>query len=149
MGPESTAADNTAVVRRHYDRAWNAGELATVDETHAADCVHHDPSNPEPMRGPAEIKARLAAVREAFGDFQMTVHDLVAAGDKVVVRFSVSGTHRAPFAGVPATGRAVKVEGIIIHRLRGGRIVEDFAVRDSLGLMMQLGVLPPRGKPAS
>ncbi len=149
MITDNTAATNSAVVRRHYDRAWNAGDLASVEETHAADCVHRDPSNPVPMRGQVDIKARLAAVREAFGDFNLVVNDLIAAGDKVVVQFMVSGTHRAPFAGIPATGRAVKVDGIVIHRLRDGRIVEDFAVRDTLGLMIQLGVIPPPGGPKS
>lgn len=149
MSTDTTAATNSAVVRRHYEQAWNAGDLASVEETHAADCVHHDPSNPVPMRGRADIKARLGAVREAFADFKMTVNDLIACGDKVVVHFSVSGTHRAPFAGIPATGRSVKVQGIIIHRLQDGRIVEDFAVRDTLGLMIQLGVIPPPGGPKS
>jgi steroid delta-isomerase-like uncharacterized protein len=146
---DSPAAANSAVVRRHYDRAWNAGDLATVDDTHAADCVHHDPSNPVPMRGRGDIKARLAAVQEAFGDFKVAVNDLIAAGDKVVVHFSVSGTHRAAFAGIPATGRTIKVDGIIIHRLSDGRIVEDVAVRDTFGLMIQLGVIPPPGGPRS
>ena len=149
MTTEDTTAANSALVRRHYDRAWNAGDLASVEETHAVDCVHNDPSNPVPMRGQADITERLAAVREAFGDFKITVNDLIAGGDKVVVHFSLSGTHRAPFAGIPATGRAVKVDGIIIHRLRGGRIVEDFAVRDTLGLMIQLGVIPPPARPKS
>jgi predicted ester cyclase len=84
-------------------------------------------------------------VRQQVGDPKRPL----AGGDKVVIQFSLSGTHRAPFAGIPATGRSVKVDGIIIHRLHDGLIVEDFAVRDTLGLMVQLGVTAPPGGPKS
>ena len=140
---------NRRVVRRHYDEAWNARDLGSIDETHAADCVHHDPSNPEPIRGLAAIRARLAEVQEAFPDLRMELHDLIAEGDRVVVRWTFTGTHRGTFGGIPATGRPVRVDGIIVHRLRDGRLVEDFLVRDSLAMLRQLGVIslpaPPRG----
>lgn len=60
----------------------------------------------------------------------------------MVVRFTVTGTHQGAFAGIPATGRQVAMQGIIIHRLQDGKIIEDWVVRDTLGLMQQLGVIP-------
>jgi steroid delta-isomerase-like uncharacterized protein len=132
---------NRAVVRRHYDEAWNRRDLGSIAETHAPDCVHHDPSNPVPMQGIEALRAQLRAVQQAFPDVQITVHDLVAEGDLVAVRWTLKGTQREPFAGIPATGRTVSVGGMIMHRLREGKIVEDHTVRDTLGLLTQLGVM--------
>ncbi|MBK6712738.1 MAG: ester cyclase [Chloroflexi bacterium] len=70
---------------------------------------------------------------------------MVAEGDKVVVRFTVTGTHQGFFAGIPATGKQVAMQGIIIHRLHNGKIIEDWVVRDTLGLMQQLGMIPVPG----
>lgn len=146
MSAERIEDRNRRVVRRHYDAAWNARDLSSIAETHAADFVHHDPSNPAPLRGPAGVQAQLAAVHGAFPDLRMTVDDIVAEGDAVVVRFHVEGTHGGPFAGIPATGRSVRIGGMVLHRFRDGLIVEDHVVRDTFGLMVQLGVVPAPGK---
>lgn len=131
------------VVLRHYEQAWNARDLASIDETHAPDFIHHDPSNPTPLRGPAGVREQLMRVQEGFPDIRMEVEDTVAEGDRVCVRFTAVGTHRAPFAGVPATGKPVRMSGMILHRVENGRIVEDHAVRDTLGLLIQLGAFRP------
>jgi steroid delta-isomerase-like uncharacterized protein len=135
--------ENKAVVRRHYEVGWNQKKLESVDETHAKNCVHHDLSNPLPIKGSEKIKKRLATVMEAFPDIQFSILDMIAEQDKVVVYWQVSGTHQGVFAGIEPTGKKVKIHGIIINRLENKKIVENWVVRDTFGLMVQLGVITP------
>lgn len=136
-----TPEQNKAIVRRLYEEAWNERELSVVEEVHATDSVHHDPSNPENLIGPEGTKARIVEVTNAFPDLQFTIEDMVAEDDKVTVYWTTSGTHEGSFAGIPATGRRCEdVPGFILHRLEAGKIVEEWAVRDTLGLLAQLGV---------
>ncbi len=108
--------------------------------------VHHDPSNPVDIKGPEGHRQRITEVIAAFPDINFTIEDMVAEGDKVVARWTLRGTHLGEFIGIPPTGKQVAVSGVIIHRLAGGKIVEDWALRDSLGLMRQLGLIPPPGQ---
>ena len=85
----------------------------------------------------------LRGMREAFPDMRWVLQEQVAEGDKVVTRFEWTGTHRGPFLGVAATGRSVRVWGIVIDRLDGGKLKESRMLMDTLGLMAQLGQFPP------
>jgi predicted ester cyclase len=80
-----------------------------------------------------------------FPDLQTTVEDLVAEGEKVVGRWAGRATHSGPFMNIPPTGKQVTVAGIAIVRLEGGKIVEEWVNFDALGMMQQLGVIPPMG----
>jgi len=133
---------NKAVVRRHYEEGWNQRKLSTVDETHAPNFVHHDPSNPEDLKGPDDVKRRLAEVIEAFPDINWTIEDVIAEGDKVVVRWTVRGIHKGEFAGIPPTGKRIAIQGVHIAQLVNEQIAEDWIIRDSLSMMQQLGVIP-------
>ena len=82
-------------------------------------------------------------MRTGFPDLHFSVEEQIAEGDKVVTRFEWTGTHRGKFLGVAATGRSVKVWGVVIDRLQSGRIKDTRIIMDTLGLMMQLGVFPP------
>jgi predicted ester cyclase len=83
---------------------------------------------------------------QAFPDIRFEIEDMVAESDKVVVRFMASGTHKGQFGPIPPTGKQVRMLGYITHRLENGRIIEDWVVRDTYGLMMQLGVIQPGRK---
>ena len=100
---------------------------------------------PLPGQGPglAGLKDVLRGMRAAFPDMHWTVEEQIAEGDKVATRFEWTGTHRGEFLGVPATGRAVTVWGVVIDRLEGGKIKDTRIIMDSLGLILQLGVFPP------
>ncbi len=139
--------ENKDVVRIHYEEAWNQRKLSTIDETHAPNIVHHDPSNPEDFMGPEDVKQRLAEVIKAFPDIHWTIEDMIAEGDKVVVHWTMRGTHKGMFAGIPSTGKSVEIQGVQIVRLVNKQIVDDWVVRDTLGLMQQLGAIPSRQKP--
>lgn len=78
----------------------------------------------------------------AFKDISYAVEDMIAEGDKVVVRYSFRGIHHAPMMGVPPTGKEIKGKGIMICKLAGGKIVEAWAISDELGMMRQLGAIP-------
>lgn len=82
-------------------------------------------------------------MRAAFPDMHWIVEEQIAEGDKVMTRFEWTGTHQAEFFGVPATGRPVRVWGVVIDRLESGKIKDTRIIMDSLGLLMQLGTFPP------
>jgi len=81
----------------------------------------------------------------AFPDFQVTVEDVVAEGDKVARRVTLSGTHKGEYMGIPPTGKQMTMGVITIERIEGGKIAEQWGEADMLGLMQQLGVMPPPG----
>lgn len=138
--------DNKAVVRRHYEEGWNQRNLSSVDETHSPNHIHYDPSNPAPISGAEGIKKRLAEVIQAFPDIHFNIEDMVAEGDKVAVYWTLSGTQKGEFAGIPPTGKRIEgIQGMIIHRLSNGMIVEDKTVRDTMSMMQQLGAIPGPG----
>ena len=78
----------------------------------------------------------------AFPDQQWTIHDLVAEGDRVAARFTMRATHTGEFQGIPATGRSISVWAFTIYRIADGKIAEEWAEFDAMGMMQQLGVIP-------
>lgn len=132
---------NKKIVRRFYEESWNQRNFGITYETHAADWKHHDNSNPSDFEGPKENEARMKAFVTAFPDIHFELNDLLAENDKVAVRFTATGTHNGKFGPHLPTGKKVVMIGFILHRLENGKIVEDWVVRDTFGLMMQLGVI--------
>jgi steroid delta-isomerase-like uncharacterized protein len=99
---------------------------------------------PLPGQGPGldGLKDILRAMRAGFPDIVFSIVEQIAEGDKVASRFEWTGTHKGEFFGVPATGRPVRVWGIVIDRLENGRIKDTRILMDTMGLMAQLGALP-------
>ena len=128
---------NATVVRRFYEDFSSRGDLALADALVAPDAIFSEPGRE--LRGPEPLKARIAQFRAAFPDLAIAIEDLVTAGDRVVARITLRGTHRGPFAGIAPTGKAVAAEGISMFRVEGGRIVAGWASFDQLGMMQQLG----------
>ena len=142
MAELPTIEQNKELVRRVYEEVWNERNLDLADELLAADWRHHNPSNPDDIEGPEGAKHHIEMVLRAFPDVQFSLHDMVAEGDAVVVYWTISGTQAREFAGIPATGEKIAVEGFNLHHVDEGKIVEEWAVRDSLGMLDQLGVAP-------
>ncbi len=135
--------ENKALMRRLYEEVWSQGNLATIDELLAPDYVLHDPAHL--VRGPEGFKAYVSAFRAAFPDLHATVEDQIAEKDEAAMRFTAHGTHKGEFQGIPPTGRQVTLSGINIQRIVDGKIVENWVSLDALGMLQQLGVLPPLG----
>lgn len=132
------AEQNTALARRLIDEAWNEGNLDVVDEIVAAEYVHHDPSTADVGTGPDRFKRLIDLQRRAFPDLHITLEDQIAAEDKVVDRWTGSGTHTGEFMGVAATGKEINSSGISIHRIEGGKIAETWTCFDAAGMLRQL-----------
>ena len=133
--------DNSAIVRRFVDEVINQGKMGSAEEFVWEDVVEQVPL---PGQGPGleGLKDVLRGMRSAFPDIDFSIKEQVCEGDKVVSRFEWTGTHKEEFMGVPATGRQVRVWGVVIDRLEAGRIKDTRILMDALGLMMQLGALP-------
>jgi len=132
---------NKAVVRRLFEDHWNRKNRSLANELYAPSAILHTPDGVlKGLKGATDL---FDAYSTAFPDFHLTLDDLVAEGDKVAARWTFEGTHRGPLAGIPATGKRVKVgNGIAIYRLTGGKVAEGNFAWDKFELMQQLGVLP-------
>jgi steroid delta-isomerase-like uncharacterized protein len=137
---------NKAVVRRLIEEVMNKGNLSSVDEFFTPNYQHHDPSSPDFGRGPESEKQLVTLYRNAFPDLRLTIEDIIAEGDTVMVRWSSRGTHKGELNGIAPTGKQVNGSGITVARLANGKIAESYVSWDALGLMQQLGVVPELGK---
>jgi steroid delta-isomerase-like uncharacterized protein len=134
----TTAEQLLAIVQRGYDEGWNRGHLDVLDDLLAPDFRAHDPTVPGGVVGRAEVSQVLRQIRAAFPDVRREVLDYVGAGEKLAVRWRVTGTHQGPFGGMPPTGRPVVVTGITFYHIRAGQIHEEWVELNSAGLARQL-----------
>ncbi len=134
--------DNKAVANRIYREAINEANLAVFDELVAEDSIEHDDFPGMPKRGPDAPKALFTVFGGAFPDLHMTVEDMIAEGDKVVARVTVSGTHQGEFMGIPPTAKSFNVRGIDILELRDGQVIAHWGVMNERAMMEQLGLAP-------
>ena len=140
--PDSASDDNKTVIRRLYADGLNRGQLDVVDQLYAIDAEVHFPGTPEDPYGPGVVRQLFATLRNAFPSIRASVDDLVAEGDKVVARVVFTGHHEGNAAGrSPFLPLAVWTR-IDVYRLFQGKIIEQWADRDELGLLGQLGVVP-------
>lgn len=135
---------NKAISRRCVEEIWNQRNLDLLDELVAADFVYHDPANPM-IRDLAGYKLFMGACYAAFPDLQFIIEDMLAEGDKVVVRWTFQGTHQGELIGIPPTGKQVAYTGILFNRLADGKLVETWVSMDIIGMLRQLGVIPSPG----
>lgn len=134
--------ENKTIVRRLIEEVWNGRDLTVVDELCSVTFTMHDPSAPDLAKGPDAAKAYITAMVAAFPDLHMTIHDLLAEGDRVSLRWSAEGTHEGELNGVAPTSHRVSVHGQAIYRIADGMIEEDWIVVDTLGMLQQLGAIP-------
>jgi steroid delta-isomerase-like uncharacterized protein len=115
-------------IRRLIDDVWNLGNLDMLPELVADGYVGHLPIGDH--YGPHGVRIDIAAYRSAFPDLTVTLEDLLTIGDRVVRRYTVCGTHREPFMGVPASGLAVELRAIAIDRMTDGKLIESWVQID-------------------
>jgi len=126
------------VMRRFVDEVVNRGELSALDELVHPDYVYRSPG--EELRGHDGLAALLNGYREAFPDLKMEIDELLVADDATVLAFTLTGIHRGDLLGIPATGRGVKVQGMVRSRFWDGKIVDEWEILDQQTLLEQLGV---------
>ena len=122
-GCEKKTEENKAIARRGFEEVWNQRKLEVIDYIFAADYVGHINDSPD-FNGPAGYKQLIAMYLRAFPDHQFTIEDQIAEGEKVVTRWTSTGTHKGELMGIPPTGVQSTVTGITINRIAGGKVVE-------------------------
>jgi steroid delta-isomerase-like uncharacterized protein len=131
---------NKAVVRRIVEDHWNEKNPALIGELFAPNCAFQTPDGA--LQGEDGARLLYNAYATAFPDFRLTTDDMLADGNKVVVRYTFTGTHSGPLAAVPASGKHANVQGIVIFRLSGGKADEVHFLWDKFALLQQIGALP-------
>ena len=128
-----------------YEQKWveclNRGDVAAADEVFAADCVIHITAGKQPTLSVADFKEMLRAFLAAFPDLHFSIEDQLIAGDKVALRWVATGTHTAPLGAIPATGKRILLNGLILQHVANGRIVERWEQWDHTSLLSQLGLM--------
>jgi steroid delta-isomerase-like uncharacterized protein len=130
---------NKALLNRMWE-AWNRGDFEAWKLMHADEYAYYSPSNStEPLSREETIEMGKVFFK-GFPDATTSIEELITAGDTVITRWILRGTHKGEFAGIPATGKVVVNSGIMITRIENGKVVEDKEDYDSLGMMQQLGM---------
>ena len=139
--------ENEALVRRYFEEDWNKGNLEVIDELFTTDFVRHGPVGTEggEVRGLEGFKALVSSYRAGLPDLRIPIEDLIAEGDRVVTRWRARGTHQGELMGNAPTGDRASVSGILIDRISGGKIEEEWVDYDTLHLMQQIGGVPQQG----
>ena len=135
------SAANSAIIQRFVEEVINQQKLAVADEIVIEDFVELDPL-PGQVQGREGLKDVLAGFFSVFPDMHWVLDEQIAEGDKVMSRFTWTGTQQGTFMGIPATGKKVTVKGVVIDRLVNGRMADSRMLMDSLGMLQQLGVIP-------
>jgi len=135
---------NKATARRWFFDIIKKGQLAVADEIFAANHIIHDPHAPPSgwPNGPEGLKMVASVFGGGFSDWNITIEDQIAEGDKVASRWTASATQTGPLQGMPPTGKAVRVTGVNVTRFAEGKIVESWFNFDMLTLLQQLGAIP-------
>jgi steroid delta-isomerase-like uncharacterized protein len=135
-----SAEDNVLLVRRYYEDMCDGRRLDLAGALFAADCAFHDPQIPGVV-GPQAIAAAIKMYQTGV-EGRWAIEDIFASGDdRVTVRWTGSGVHTGDVMGIPPAGNAVRVDGISVFRIAGGKIAEAWEVWDTLTFLQQLGVV--------
>ncbi len=137
----STTENKDIVRRQWFQEFWDNWNLSKADELFTSDYRLHLPGVPTPMSREA-TKEVVKMFSASFPDLQHTIEDIIAEGNTVAARWTVRGTHRGDFQGIPATGKSVRLSGTTVHDMADGKIVETWLTFDNHELLQQLGVVP-------
>jgi steroid delta-isomerase-like uncharacterized protein len=134
------SATDEAVVKRFYEQMCNERKNELAAELFTAEHQMHDPQVPT-GQGPRGMAETVSVYQEGVNG-HWGIDDIFSTGDRVVVRWTGSGTHVGEVNGIPPTGKKIRVDAITIHRMNNGKIAETWEVWDTLGFLQQLGVMP-------
>jgi|SRR5271156_2259254 len=138
--------ENIQLMHRWFQEIWNEAKVQAIYELMSPDGVAIGQAGRDVMHGPAEFEAFYNRIRAAFPDIHVDIEDAFGAGDKVVVRWAATMTHRGDGMGIPATGKSVRVTGMSIARILHGQVIEGWDNWDQLGMMEQIGAYSAPGQ---
>lgn len=138
-----SAEQNKAIAHAFFTKAWGEKDLSLAEQTFSPDVVDHF----DKAQGLAVVRQLIVNFHNAFPDLKFKLDDEIAEGDKVVHRWTMSGTQKGPLMGIPPTGNHAVWTGITIVRFEDGKIVERWANVDIMAVLVQLGIIPPPPEP--
>ena len=143
----NTIESNKALVRRYIDEVQNGHDIDALETIFAHDFVDHAQTFDGLFQGIEGLRQGYVEMLRAFPDYRVSVHDVIAEGDRVVTYKTISFTHEGIFQGYPPTGRQIDIQVIDIFRIEGGLIAECWLQFEELKLLQQLGAVsdPQRG----
>lgn len=128
------------IVRRLHEEVFVDGNTEMIDELVSRDYISHQVDGD--LTRDEEFRGLLPKFRKAFPDLKFNFTHLIAEDDLVAARYTIQGTHENEFKGMPPTGKTFKISGLILERVEDGKIVESWPLRDRMGMMEQLGLVP-------
>ena len=139
--------ENKVLVRRYFEEIWDKGNLDLIDELFTTNFVRHGPIGTEgEVRGLEGFEGLVSSYRSGLPDLRIPIEDQIAEGDKVVTRWTAYGTHQGELLGNAPTGNQATLTGILVDRVSGGKIEEEWVDYDTLHLMQQIGAVPAPGQ---
>lgn len=130
---------NKALARQVIEQLWNQKDGAVIDQLYAQNYTGHTPDGE--LQGHAGVRQHHNRYITAFPDTQIAIDDMVAEGDKVVILWTATATHRGELAGIAPTGNRVNVSGSLVMRFAGGQVIEEHTLWDTLKLAQQIGAV--------
>jgi len=137
--------ENETLMRRFFEEVYTKKNLAAIGQFIAPNHIDHAASAAGSPAGPEGSRQAIGMMLTGFPDLHVTVEDMIAEGDKVVVRLTMRGTQQGALGGIPPSGKQVAVSTIDIVRIEGGKIAEEWGLDDRLGMLQQLGIVPSMG----
>jgi predicted ester cyclase len=137
--------ENKDIVRRAIEEIWNKGNMAIADELLAANFVNHDPCGTPETFNLEAYKQGVSDSRTDFPDLHVTIEEQIAEGDKVVTRWTCTGTHKGKSGAIDIapTGKQVTIEGVTIDHIAGGKILEEWWFRELMVMKLGYKIVPP------
>lgn len=134
---------NMAIIRKSITEMYNKGNISAIDQFLTSDYVGHALGSGMTISGVPAVKETVAKSRAAFPDLYLTVENMVAEGDRVVVQWMARGTHKGEYLGIAPSGKSINIGGLTMYRLAGGKIAEAWSGWDQGSLFRQIGVEMP------
>jgi steroid delta-isomerase-like uncharacterized protein len=134
--------NSNSLIQRIFNEAFNQGDLAIVDELVSPNHLAHNAFGGTP-HGPQGLKWLIVMFRTAFPDLKCIIEDEIKVENQISAHWVMSGTHKGTFLGNPPTGHPVVVQGMIFARIENGQMAEDWILIDQLGILQQIGLVPP------
>lgn len=138
--------DPKQLINRFVQELWNERRLEVADAIFANDCVTHQLRSGAPAeavpRGPQAIKEHVTSWVASFPDLYFSVEQMLSEGDRVAMQLLMEGTHQGTWLGIPPSGERIQIRMFAVHRIVQDKIVEDWVLVESLGVLQQLGVVP-------